>query len=67
MLLPAEYHFARGRADLFRHPAFARIVVLNKRIRWIKDSKGSPSENHSWFVWDWRHKGPPHVVVPELD
>lgn len=22
------------------------------------EKKSSPSENHSWFIWDWRHSGP---------
>ena len=29
-----------------------RFIVLTKRPRWIKESKGAPRHNYSWFVWD---------------
>jgi len=65
MLLPADYDHAAGRAGLFGHPAFAGQVKLQRRIRWIEGSTGSPSQNHSWFVWDWRHRGLPFVLYAD--
>jgi CRISPR-associated DxTHG motif protein len=58
MLLRTDYDHAATRAYLFDNEPFARKVVLRKRIRWIPGSTGSPSFNHAWFVWDWRHRGP---------
>ena len=53
---------ADDRPDLFEgHPAYATKVVVTKRPRWIEGSKGSPRHNYSWFVWDWRHGGPPSI------
>jgi methylase of polypeptide subunit release factors len=60
MLLRVDYDSAETRRYLFDAP-FAKKVVLTKRIRWIKNSTGSPSFNHAWFVWDWLHKGPPII------
>ncbi len=60
MLLRTDYDHARTREHLFgKNPMFAKKVVLTKRIRWFEDSKGSPSFNHAWFIWDWEHSGPP--------
>jgi hypothetical protein len=58
MLLRTDYDHAATRRYLFIYP-FAKKVVLTKRIRWFANSTGSPSFNHAWFVWDWRHKGEP--------
>lgn len=59
MLLRVDYDSAKGRRELFaNHIAFSRKLVLTKRIRWFEGTKGSPSYNHAWFIWDWRHKGP---------
>lgn len=60
MLLRTDYDHAAGRRYLFTHP-FAMKVVLLRRIRWFPKSKGSPSFNHAWFIWDWEHKGPPII------
>jgi hypothetical protein len=62
MLLRTDYDHARTRQDLFVLPPFAKKVVLTKRIRWFEDSKGSPSFNHAWFIWDWKHSGPPTLA-----
>lgn len=59
MLLRVDFDSAVTRQHLFggcRH--WARKVVLTSRIRWIKDSTGSPSENHAWFIWDHKHDEP---------
>ena len=63
MLLRCDFDSAHTRSHLFAdHPAFAKKVVLTKRIRWIEGSKGSPSFNHAWYVWDWNHQGLPTLV-----
>lgn len=63
MLLRTDFDHAKTREQLFAsHPAFARKVVLTKRIQWFEDSKGSPSFNHAWFIWDWKHRGPPTLA-----
>lgn len=63
MLLRTDFDHAATRAHLFaRHQAFAKKVVLTKRIRWFEDSKGSPSFNHAWFIWDWLHEGAPTLA-----
>jgi hypothetical protein len=61
MLLRTDYDHAVTRRHLFMSP-FAKKVVLTKRIRWFENSTGSPSFNHAWFVWDWRHKGKPELA-----
>lgn len=58
MLLRCDYDHAMTRSYLFDREPFARKVVLRRRIRWIPGSTGSPSFNHSWFIWDWTHRGP---------
>jgi hypothetical protein len=63
MLLRTDYDHAQTRQGLFgKCGQFSKKVVLTKRIRWFEDSKGSPSYNHAWFIWDWRHKGPPTLA-----
>jgi len=63
MLLRTDFDHAKTRGRLFGdHPAFHRKIVLTKRIRWFEDSKGSPSFNHAWFIWDWRHQGAPTLA-----
>lgn len=63
MLLRTDFDHAKTRSHLFAdHPAFAKKVVLTRRIKWFEDSKGSPSFNHAWFIWDWTHEGPPTLA-----
>lgn len=63
MLLRTDFDHAKTRAHLFaNHRAFAKKVVLTKRIKWFEDSKGRPSFNHAWFIWDWQHQGPPTLA-----
>jgi methylase of polypeptide subunit release factors len=60
MLLRTDFDHAKTRSRLFAGcPAFAKKVVLTKRIKWFEDSKGQPSFNHAWFIWDYDHCGPP--------
>jgi hypothetical protein len=60
MLLRTDFDHAISRRHLFAHcPCFAKKLVLTKRIVWFEPKKASPSFNHAWFIWDWRHVGPP--------
>jgi hypothetical protein len=63
VLLRIDYDSARTRRHLFaEHEAFAKKLVLTRRIRWFAESTGSPSFNHAWFIWDWQHLGAPRVA-----
>lgn len=63
MLLRTDFDHAKTRQHLFGgHRAFAKKLVLTKRIKWFEDSKGQPSFNHAWFIWDWKHSGPPTLA-----
>jgi hypothetical protein len=63
MLLRTDFDHAKTRAYLFGNcPPFTKKLVLTKRIKWFEDSKGQPSFNHAWFIWDWKHQGPPTLA-----
>jgi hypothetical protein len=63
MLLRTDFDHAKTRAHLFGGcPAFAKKLVLTKRIVWFEDAKAAPSFNHAWFIWDWCHSGPPTIA-----
>jgi hypothetical protein len=63
MLLRCDFDHAKTRQHLFGQcPQFAKKLVLTKRIRWIEGSNGSPSFNHAWQIWCWKHKGPPTLA-----
>jgi hypothetical protein len=63
MLLRTDFDHAKTRGILFGGcELFSKKVVLTKRIKWFEDSKGQPSFNHAWFIWDWRHEGPPSLA-----
>ena len=67
MLLRTDFDHAKGRTHLFRDcPAFSKKLVLMKRICWFVEADGkpkaSPSFNHAWYVWDWRHNGPATIA-----
>jgi hypothetical protein len=67
MLLRTDFDHAKGRAHLFRDcPAFAKKLVLMKRIVWFEPEPGakgkSPSFNHAWYIWDWKHEGPATIA-----
>jgi hypothetical protein len=67
MLLRTDFDHAASRAHLFADCAmFAKKVVLTKRIRWFEDSKGSPSFNHCWMIWDRQHRGPPTLAYARV-
>ena len=59
MLLRTDFDHAKTRRDLFELGPFAKKLVLTKRIKWFEESTGQPSFNHAWFIWDWKHIGPP--------
>lgn len=66
MLLRTDFDHAKSRTGLFRDcPVFAKKIVLMKRITWFVEDNGkpkaSPSFNHAWYIWDWRHDGPPTI------
>ena len=68
MLLRTDFDHAKTRRHLFADcGAFAKRIVLTKRIVWFVDPltgkpKASPSENHSWFCWDHTHRGPAEIA-----
>ena len=67
MLLRTDFDHAKSRAHLFGCcPAFAKKVVLTKRIVWFEPEPGakgkSPSFNHAWFIWDLRNEGAPTLA-----
>lgn len=63
MLLRTDFDHAKTRRNLFsEHKAFSKKVVLTKRIKWFEDSKGQPSFNHAWFIWNWGHQGAPTLA-----
>lgn len=66
MLLRTDFDHAQTRSHLFDREQFAKKVVLRKRIKWFEDSKGQPSFNHAWFIWDWQHRGPPTLAYGPL-
>jgi hypothetical protein len=60
MLLKVDFDSAGGRRRLFAdHPAFAVKYVLTRRIRWanLEQSAAGPTENHAFYIWDWRKRG----------
>lgn len=67
MLLRTQFDHGKGYQHLFgRHPAWATKLMLTRRIVWFVEANGkpkaSPSDCHSWFIWDWRHRGPPTIA-----
>lgn len=58
MLLRVDFDSAKTRRDIFRdEPRFWAKVTLLDRIMWF-DGPSGPSDNHAWFIWDSRHRGP---------
>ena len=68
MLLRTDYDHAITRQHLFGGcPAFAKKLVLTRRIVWYERPNAAPSFNHAWYVWDWQHSGAPCLMYPCLD
>ena len=62
MLLRTDFDHARTRAHLFHGcEAFAKKLVLTKRIVWFGRPGAAPSFKHAWYIWDWQHCGKPIV------
>lgn len=60
MLLRTDFDHAKTRSHLFaKHPAFSKKIVLTKRVVWFEKKGAAPSFNHAWYIWDWKHSGPP--------
>jgi hypothetical protein len=64
MLLGVKFDSAKTRSDIFdEHPAWGMKITLLDRIWWFDpklDNNGKvngPSEDHAWYVWDWRNTG----------
>jgi len=63
MLLRTDFDHARTRQHLFAQcGAFAKKVVLTRRIIWFDGPKAAPSFNHAWYLWDWQHSGAPTLA-----
>jgi hypothetical protein len=64
MLLKVDFDSGSTRRRFFADcPAWLTKLVLLKRIEWFKSQNGmTPSENHAWYVWSWRHDGPPRIA-----
>jgi predicted RNA methylase len=61
MLLRNDFDSAITRQHLFRNePRFAGKIVLLNRIKWFV-GPSSPSDNHSFFLWDRGHRGAPSI------
>src|SRR5262249_31621895 len=68
MLLRTDFDHAASRAHLFADCAtFAKKAVLTTRIRWFDGSKGSPSFNHCWMIWDRQQRDPPTLAYARGD
>lgn len=63
MLLKIDFNSGKTRTNLFRDcKTFAGKIVLLDRIVWFKrEGAAGPSENHAWFLWNARHRGPPTI------
>jgi len=68
MLLRCDYDHAATRQHLFGQcPQFAKKLILTKRIVWFAGPKAAPSFNHAWFIWNWKHHGPPSLAYWQPD
>ncbi len=68
MLLRVDFDSAKTRAHLFADcTAWAKKVVLLKRIVWFTDGDKSPSYNHAWYIWSHRHEGPATIAYSPLE
>jgi hypothetical protein len=63
MLLRTDFDHAASRRYLFESNSFCKKLVLTKRIRWFAESKGSPSFNHAWYLWSWKHRRPATIAL----
>lgn len=62
LLLRVDFDSAKTRAHLFDDcTAWCKKVVFLKRIMWFK-GESSPSYNHAFYIWSWRHEGPATIA-----
>jgi hypothetical protein len=63
MLLRVDFDSGKTRTGLFRDcKAFAHKIILLDRIVWFeREGASQPSDNHAWFFWSARHRGPPTI------
>jgi hypothetical protein len=63
MLLRIDFDSGKTRTHIFRDcKAFAHKIVLLDRIVWFeREGTPGPSENHAWYIWNARHRGPPTI------
>lgn len=67
-LLRVDFDSGKTRRHLFAdQPAFAKKVVLLRRIIWFETEgkNAAPSENHAWYIWDWQ--GVELLDLPTID
>ncbi len=65
LLLPVDFDSGKTRRHVFGDcQQFALKLVLLDRIKWFNEQSGSI--NHAWFVWSWRHKGPPIIKYARI-
>jgi hypothetical protein len=63
MLLRTDFDHAKTRQHLFADcSAFAKKIVLTRRIVWFDGPKAAPSFNHAWYLWNHTHRGPPALA-----
>jgi hypothetical protein len=64
MLLKVDFDSGLTRRRFFADcPAWGTKLVLLRRIEWFKSLNGNtPSDNHAWYIWSWRHDGPPRLA-----
>jgi hypothetical protein len=63
MLLRTDFDHAQTRQHLFGNcKQFSKKLALTRRIIWFDGPKAAPSFNHSWFLWSWKHSGPPTLA-----
>jgi hypothetical protein len=65
MLLKIDFDSGKTREHLFgKCASFAGKIVLLDRIVWFARDDGkraAPSDNHAWFIWNAKHRGPPII------
>jgi hypothetical protein len=64
MLLKVDFDSGLTRRRFFADcRAWMTKLVLLRRIEWFKSANGNtPSDNHAWYIWSWRHDGPPRLA-----
>lgn len=68
MLLRTDFDHAKTRQHLFGDcDQFSKKLVLTKRIVWFDGPGAAPSFNHAWYIWDWKHIGPPTLAYGPKD